>query len=117
MKDVVMKKTLVLVALTLSNHAFAKIDIKDIKCSFDAWGVKMSDVKVHLTMGGAPKLVEDIAGHQVAVGFFAGDQFESQQVLTLKLNDGTTKIYDPKAQSLVVVNGAGLSRLQCFAEK
>lgn len=111
-----MKKLLIGVSLLVSVSSYAKID-SNIKCFFDSWKQKSTEVKVELTMGTAPDQTIKLGEDEVSVGFFPGSEFESQQSLSMKLNDNVTTVYDPSSKSLYIVEGKGGARLQCYTDE
>lgn len=114
-----MKLKIGVLALSLltSMSAFAgAISFNKLKCVADTGGSQRIDVAVKRTMGSAPEEKIDYNGNKIAVGFFEGDQYEGQQVLTMELNGYSTKVYDPK-KSLYILEAPNMVKIQCYIEQ
>ncbi len=92
------------------------ISFSKLKCVADTGGTKRIDVAAVKTMGSAPDKKIIYNGNSVAVGFYEGDQYEGQQILTMELNGFQSKIYDPK-NALYVLEAPNAVKIQCFIEQ
>ena len=92
-----------------------KLTLESLKCSVDGGGADRVDVPVQSGVGQLSKFTNH-KGHKVAVGFFRGDEFESQQLLELTLDGSTSSIYDPKESLYILTNEKGV-RLQCYVAR
>ncbi len=108
-----MRQNLLSLTATLALSACAEgAKLKNINCSVDNGGRDSIQISVKSFNGSLPKDKMDYQGHEVAVGFAPGSQYESQQVLVMELDEYKTKIYDPKA-SLYMLEGKDSVKIQC----
>ncbi|MGZ3772601.1 MAG: hypothetical protein ACXVCY_10540 [Pseudobdellovibrionaceae bacterium] len=93
-------------------HAFAgRISMNQIKCVADNNGGQRINLEVPATSGLEQKAVE-YNGHKVNVGFYPGDPWEAQQILTMRLDGYQTRVYDPK-ESLYMLEARDGVKIQC----
>jgi hypothetical protein len=92
-----------------------RLALTSIKCSVDSNGEKV-DVPLQETMGGDIGKKISFKGTQVGAGFYAGDQYEGQQVLSMYMNGTYSKIYSAK-EGLYVLESQNGIRFQCYAQE
>ncbi len=88
-----------------------------VSCTIDKHGTQSANLAVQ-TVGGAEVAeweFRDYLGHKAAVRFVAGDEFEGQQILWVRLDDRHLKVYDP-TKSLYKLTAADGVTIQCYNE-
>lgn len=109
-----MKSALLAIVFLASGSAFAKIPSKKVKCIADTNGWQRINlvVKPGFTTQHPKTAKTDYNGNKIIVAFYAGTQYEGQQVLTMELNGYSTKVYDPK-ESLYILEAPTGVKIQC----
>lgn len=86
-----------------------------LTCSIDKHGAARQDLTVQ-TLNGAEDAewqFMTFQGHKAAVRFNAGDQFEGQRLLWLRLDDRSFKVYDP-TKTLYKLHASDGVTIQCY---
>lgn len=112
-----MKKimAITLALLSLSSVSSAKIPFSKVNCQVDTDGSSIQ--KLPLKPGYTVQYTKkyNYNGHKVLAAFYEGDEYESQQILTMELDGVTSKIYGPRETLHTLENSSGI-RIQCFFE-
>lgn len=114
-----MKFKIAMVAFSMlaGTSAFAqKIPFEKVKCIADTNGSQRIDLEVKPGFTTQQPSKVDYNGNKIVVAFYAGDPYESQQVLTMELNGYSTKVYDPK-KSLYILEAPTGVKIQCYIEQ